>query len=480
MNDYNVIFKEPNVIWISGSKIEDRIDVNPFKSEHIENDKILENIDNITIGEALRSKRDITGGATPLGANYLNEGIRFIRTQNVQRNYIDLSDVVYISNEDNDKLSRSKLEEDDVLLTITGADFGRIAPVTRNHLPANINQHSVRIHFKENIDPYFISTYLNCKYGQSQIYKYSVGATRPAIDYVAIKKIKIPVPYLKIQKYIGDQLRRAEELRVEAKRLKGEAEQLIGNYVGLDRLADKAKDFIVTNKWIDSINISGRIDGQYYTNPVTEINKYMKNINMELVVLKEIAKVGKGFSFSNEESSNGVPYIRISDLEDLLIDYSEVVKVDYKTYQQKKKSQLKHYDLIMAITGATIGKVSAFYSKEIDKATLSADTAYVRFHNPDDSMAYLLYFKTVIGQFAITQGITGATNKHLAIEDIRNIVLPKFEDAIKEEVKNKIIQSVDNTYTSKILIQQAKQDVEDLIEGNFDMSKLNDTAPEGR
>ena len=478
--DYSVIFKKPNVIWIASSRIEDRIDVNPFKFEHIENEKMLENIDNITIDEALRSKKDITGGATPLGANYLNEGIKFIRTQNIQRNLFDLNDVVYISEEDNDKLSRSKLEENDVLLTITGADFGRIATVRNNHLPANINQHSVRMHFKENIDPYFVSTYLNCKYGQNQIYKYSIGATRPAIDYTSIKKIKVPIPSPEIQKYIGDKVRRAEELREEAKRLKEEAESLISNSINLERLVEKVRDYKSKNNWVDSASISGRIDGQYYINPITEINKYMKNIDMKLVVLRDIAEVRKGFSYSNE-SSNGVPYIRISDLDDLLIDYSKVVRIDNKTYQQKRNSQLKYFDLIMAITGATIGKVSVFYSKKIEKATLSADTAYVRFNNIEDSIAYLLYFKTVIGQLAITQGITGATNKHLAIEDIKNIVLPQFEDSIKKEVKNKIVQSMDNIYTSKQLIQEAKQDVEDLIEGNFEMSKLNnDSSTESR
>jgi type I restriction enzyme S subunit len=59
--------------------------------------------------------------------------------------------------------------------------------------------------------------------------------------------------------------------------------------------------------------------------------------------------------------------------------------------------------------------------------------------------------------------------------------LPQFEDSIKKEVKNKIVQSMDNIYTSKQLIQEAKQDVEDLIEGKFDTSKLNnDSSTESR
>jgi len=308
----------------------------------------------------------------------------------------------------------------------------------------------------------------------------TTGSTLPRIDSEDVLNILVPIPSPEIQKYIGDKVRRAEELREEAKRLKEEAESLISNSINLERLVEKVRDYKSKNNWVDSASISGRIDGQYYINPITEINKYMKNIDMKLVVLRDIAEVRKGFSYSNE-SSNGVPYIRISDLDDLLIDYSKVVRIDNKTYQQKRNSQLKYFDLIMAITGATIGKVSVFYNKEIEKATLSADTAYVRFNNIEDSIAYLLYFKTVIGQLAITQGITGATNKHLAIEDIKNIVLPQFEDSIKKEVKNKIVQSMDNIYTSKQLIQEAKQDVEDLIEGKFDTSKLNnDSSTESR
>jgi len=42
-----------------------------------------------------------------------------------------------------------------------------------------------------------------------------------------------------------------------------------------------------------------------------------------------------------------------------------------------------------------------------------------------------------------------------------------------EVLKNNVITSYKNELNAKQLIQQAKQDVEDLIEGNFDMSKLD-------
>ena len=155
MEDYIFISKVPNIIWVSKNKIDERIDCNPYKISYIENAKILEeNNDTCCVDDLLKNKKEMTGGSTPLGANYLDKGINFIRTQNVDRNYIDLTNIVYISEEDNKKLIRSELHKGDILLTITGADFGRIAPVMDFHLPANINQHSVRMHFKKNIDPF--------------------------------------------------------------------------------------------------------------------------------------------------------------------------------------------------------------------------------------------------------------------------------------------------------------------------------------
>ena len=56
----------------------------------------------------------------------------------------------------------------------------------------------------------------------------------------------------RIQKYIGDKVRRAENLREEAKKLKEEAEEIVSKLIKLDILIEKAKEYTVKNKWIDS------------------------------------------------------------------------------------------------------------------------------------------------------------------------------------------------------------------------------------
>lgn len=136
----------------------------------------------------------ISGGATPNGTDYPDTGIPFLRVQNVMPNYLNLDDVVCVSPEvHNGELQRSKLFAGDVLLTITGVSYGKAAYVPRDLGEANINQHSVRMKFRAQVLPEYISTFLNCKYGKLQSDMKVTGVTRPALDYGEIQTILIPV-----------------------------------------------------------------------------------------------------------------------------------------------------------------------------------------------------------------------------------------------------------------------------------------------
>ncbi|UZQ52412.1 restriction endonuclease subunit S [Clostridium kluyveri] len=490
MSKTQIMLEKPSAVWVSNDKIKEKVDANYMHYRFIEllDIKMDDNSNHFEVkenGDLINTLTDYTANGSfeslNKNVNYTNSlGIPFIRIKNMSENGLVLDDLKYIDTHTYNFLKKSKLEGNEILFSKTGANLGLAMVFPYGFGKASLADNIFKVEYKSEYDTHYIAAFINCKFGKLWVERLSQGSAQPTIIKDSFRQIKIPIPSSEIQKHIGDKVRRGEELREEAKRLREEAEEIINKLINLDSLIEKGKECTVISKWVDSINVRGRVDGQYYISPITEINKYMASTDVGLVSLKEVAKVGKGFSFSSDENIEGIPYVRISDLEDLLIDYSEVVNTDYKTYQQKKNAQLKEYDLVMAITGATIGKVSVFYSKEIEKATLSADTAYVRFNNPTDSIAYLLYLKTIIGQVSITQGITGATNKHLAIEDIKNIILPKFDEKIKETVRNKIVQSIDNIYNSKQLIQEAKQDIEDLIEGKFDMLKLNDTTTESR
>lgn len=176
----------------------------------------------ISLGEI---SPELVGGATPTKGDaelYAEDGIKFLRILNIATNEIVLEDVKYIKDAvHNGELKRSQLSSNDVLMTITGR-VGTASVVPQEILPANINQHIVRMRVKRaDCSPEYLAVYLNSSFGTALSNRGVSGGTRIALDYEVIRKIQIPLPPLDIQKSIAAELTRR---RGQARRLREEAE----------------------------------------------------------------------------------------------------------------------------------------------------------------------------------------------------------------------------------------------------------------
>lgn len=169
---------------------------------------------------------ELVGGATPSKAEadlYAEDGIKFLRILNVAPNEIILNNVNYIQDSvHNGELKRSQLAVNDVLMTITGR-VGTSAVVTKDILPANINQHIVKMRIqRKDCSPEYLAIYLNSSIGTALTNRGVTGGTRIALDYEVIRKIQIPLPSLEVQKIITAELSRR---RAQVRALREEAER---------------------------------------------------------------------------------------------------------------------------------------------------------------------------------------------------------------------------------------------------------------
>lgn len=151
----------------------------------------------------------ITKGTTPstYGFEFIDEGINFIKIENISDNgKIDEKSLLKISEECNEKLSRSKVKEGDILVSIAGS-LGKSVVIPLNILPANTNQALAIIR----LDKTFYSVeYVNfifaSKLFKNYIEKISTVGAQPNLSLQQIGDFKIPIPELNEQKKIASML----------------------------------------------------------------------------------------------------------------------------------------------------------------------------------------------------------------------------------------------------------------------------------
>lgn len=155
----------------------------------------------------------ITKGTTPttLGYNYTNAGIRFIKIENIsQSNCLMDNEYSFISDECNLALSRSILQENDIVFSIAGA-LGRCAIIKKEYLPANTNQALAIIRLKDKRLTRFIWLLLSSEIIKKQITSLKTGVAQYNLSLKQISDIKIPLPPIEKQQEIVAEIEKMEE-----------------------------------------------------------------------------------------------------------------------------------------------------------------------------------------------------------------------------------------------------------------------------
>lgn len=138
----------------------------------------------------------VGSGVTPRGGSsvYLSIGIPLIRSQNVHFDGLKLDDVAFISEEVDEEMSNSRIQDGDVLLNITGASIGRCYFVPDGFGRGNVNQHVciIRPNINE-VSTVYLSLLLRSEIGQLQIRLQQTGANREGLNFEQLKNFYLPV-----------------------------------------------------------------------------------------------------------------------------------------------------------------------------------------------------------------------------------------------------------------------------------------------
>ena len=142
----------------------------------------------------------------------------------------------------------------------------------------------------------------------------------------------------------------------------------------------------------------------------------------EMKTLGEFCSFQNGFAFKSKTyKDEGIPVVRITNIQDESIDLSKIVYIDPKDYNKDlSKYKIIKGDLLIAMSGATTGKIGIHNTEE----ELLLNQRVGKFEPSENlNKTYLLNFlKTKVEEsLAIS---AGAAQPNLSTEQIKNFQIP--------------------------------------------------------
>ena len=307
----------------------------------------------------------IASGSTPDKTCFVKEGIPYIKMYNLRNQEIDFDyQPQYITEEiHNSKLQRSRTEVGDLIMNIVGPPLGKLAVIPATLPQANFNQAAVLIRpykYKEDLVLY-LKSYLE------EMSEINSIATRGSAGQVNIsltqsQNMRIPLPPLAEQQRIIAEISKWFALINQIEQGKIDLQTII------KQTKSKILDLAIHGKLVPqdpndepAIELLKRInpdftpcDNGHYTN----LPK-----GWAICKLSDLCRIENGFAFSsNDYKSQGIPLVRISNITHNTIDITDCVYVEGIT---DNKFKISKGDLLIAMSGATTGKMGVYLFDEI-------------------------------------------------------------------------------------------------------------------
>lgn len=407
----------------------------------------------------------VKSGTTPTDRDdSLKDGPILFKTTDIRNNVLSpYNDYYHINTVIHNRMQKTKLKGNDVLLNIVGATLdviGRSAIIKDDIKEANITQAMAFLRIiKDNFKSGFLFAYLNTKYAQDQIKRYARPTGQFNLNLVEVKKILVPNIVKDLQTEIDELVNQSGLLQSKSHTLYQQAEELLAQELQLDKLQ------LPKNKWYTAqyseVVDDGRMDSEYYQPKYRAIMNHISSFHHRR--LDDICDFTKGFEVgTNSYTNEGNLFMRVSNISKNGVQIGSSDKhISSTTYQKLKSFQIEKGDVLCTKDG-TIAMcyvidedVDGIFSSGIVRLTM-------RDNFPKEYLAIVI--NSIVGNMQAHRVCSGALITHWKIDDMKKMLIPIIDDEKMIEIADLVSRSKEAKQKSKQLLARAKTRVEELIE----------------
>ncbi|WP_163633483.1 hypothetical protein [Microbacterium sp. B35-04] len=356
------------------------------------------------------------------------------------------------------------LESDWIMMSCSG-EVGRVTAVYDEHLDKVVTHDLLRVVPRDAADYGWLYAYMKTPtffaIARSSQYGHMIKHLEPE----HVLGMPVAMPDIETRRRVGRDADAALEMRRSARRLQARADEMYAAAVNPSN--EPVHDAVSSTVRASSL-LAGRrrMEGQFHRAGVLQVEDLVRRSSNKVQPLIEVVKsVTVGARFKRYFGDNGTPYRSASELFDV---NAPVTKRVYSALlPDSKKYMLRSGWIIMACSGQTYGLLgrTTVLTENHDGVFGSHDLIRIV---PDRTRARTGYLQTALnhvdyGRPRVVRYASGTSVPHLDPQDIRNVLLPRFDAALEEAIADLSEEAIRLAAEADRLETAAVQGAEDAI-----------------
>ncbi len=381
---------------------------------------------------------------------------RYIRGKDVKPMRLMDDDNVYMPQADFERLSKYALKRNDLLLSVVGT-VGNAAIVEEENLPAVFSCKSTVVRTKA-INPHYLLSYLNSKFGQSLLRRKERGAVQQGLNLDDLKRLDFYQAGQEFQEATAMAYREAVNAKSASNVAYLQAEALLLQVLALSNFA-AASDSVNVKSFSESFGKTGRLDAEHYQPKYEALYQVLAKNN-------RVFKLGDRLSFNQRGAQPDYAEAGLPVVNSKHVQRGEVLMGDTRFASLPDKINavfIQTGDVLINGTGVgTIGRAAPYL--HASKALPDNHVTVLR-TDALSPICLALYLNSIAGQYQVEQHFKGSSGQiELYPADIANFWCPEVDKAVQKKIDALAQQSFTLKAQSQQLLEAAKRAVEIAIE----------------
>lgn len=297
------------------------------------------------------------------------------------------------------------------------------------------------------------------------------GNTLPRLQTEDIENLLIPILSNETENKVNEIMKFAynqkQQNETEAEKLLASIDtyllkELVINLPTQEENTLKSRMFTTSLKELSS----SRFDPNYHTKYFKEIFKSFENGKFEYSIIKNYAKFQPGYAFKSTDylDNSNCLLITIKNIRQNQIDIKNATFLPEYFYEIYEDFQIKKDDLLIAMTGATIGKVGIYDHEE--KSLLNQRNGIIKPTNIN-SIYLMSLLNLNVFQSIILRNSNGGAQPNISETDIMKIKIPVPPIVKQIEIANHITEIRKQAQALKdkttLALQKANEEIVKLL-----------------